>query len=139
MANIGSMTGPVEPLRSCSSLALIRLGGRFSYAATIKALEMALKRRCPEIGLLHHSDQGCTYVSEHYQRVLAGRGIICSMSRRATASTWSWKASSRRSRVSSANGLTATGEAKMQLFDYLEVFYNQRRRHSSVGPPASWI
>ena len=34
---------------------------------TIKALEMALKRRCPEIGLLHHSDQGCTYASEDYQ------------------------------------------------------------------------
>jgi transposase InsO family protein len=38
---------------------------------TIKALEMALKRRCPEIGLLHHSDQGCTYASEDYQRLLA--------------------------------------------------------------------
>ena len=35
---------------------------------TIKALEMALKRRCPEAGLLHHSDQGCTYASEDYQR-----------------------------------------------------------------------
>ena len=34
---------------------------------TIKALEMALKRRCPEIGLLHHSDQGCTYASADYQ------------------------------------------------------------------------
>jgi len=37
---------------------------------------MALKRRCPEIGLLPHSDQGCTYASEDYQRLLAGRGII---------------------------------------------------------------
>jgi transposase InsO family protein len=37
---------------------------------TIKALEMALKRRCPDIGLLHHSDQGCTYASEDYQRIL---------------------------------------------------------------------
>ena len=35
---------------------------------TIKALEMAMKRRCPEAGLLHHSDQGCTYASEDYQR-----------------------------------------------------------------------
>ena len=39
---------------------------------TIKALEMALKRRCPEIGLLHHSDQGCTYASEDYQTLLDG-------------------------------------------------------------------
>ena len=43
---------------------------------------MALKRRCPEIGLLHHSDQGSTYASEDYQDVLVARGIICSMSRR---------------------------------------------------------
>ena len=49
---------------------------------TIKALEMALKRRCPEIGLLHHSDQGCTYASADYQAILDARGIVCSMSRR---------------------------------------------------------
>ena len=49
---------------------------------TIKALEMALKRRCPEIGLLHHSDQGCTYASADYQALLDARGIVCSMSRR---------------------------------------------------------
>ena len=50
---------------------------------TIKALEMALKRRCPDAGLLHHSDQGCTYASEDYRAVLEKRGITCSMSRRA--------------------------------------------------------
>ncbi len=49
---------------------------------TIKALEMALKRRCPNAGLLHHSDQGCTYASEDYQAVLEASGITCSMSRR---------------------------------------------------------
>ena len=49
---------------------------------TIKALEMALKRRCPEAGLLHHSDQGCTYASEDYRAVLDAKGITCSMSRR---------------------------------------------------------
>jgi putative transposase len=49
---------------------------------TIKALEMALKRRGPDIGLLHHSDQGCTYASEDYQTILDARGIVCSMSRR---------------------------------------------------------
>ncbi len=49
---------------------------------TLKALAMALKRRSPSAGLLHHSDQGCTYASEDYQAVLAGHGIACSMSRR---------------------------------------------------------
>ena len=48
----------------------------------LKALEMALKRRCPDFGLLHHSDQGCTYASEDDQDLLDARGIVCSMSRR---------------------------------------------------------
>ena len=43
---------------------------------------MALKRRCPEAGLLHHSDRGCTYASEDYQALLDARDITCSMSRR---------------------------------------------------------
>ena len=43
---------------------------------TIKALEMAMRRRCPDAGLLHHSDQGATYASEDYQRLLEGAGIV---------------------------------------------------------------
>ena len=42
---------------------------------TIKALQMALKRRCPDAGLVHHSDQGCTYASEDYQDVLDTHGV----------------------------------------------------------------
>ena len=49
---------------------------------TIKALEMALKRRGPGIGLLHHCGQGCTYASEGYRDILDTRGLVCSMSRR---------------------------------------------------------
>jgi putative transposase len=46
---------------------------------TTKALEMALKRRCPEIGLLYHSDQGSTYASEDYQSLFGARRLVCSM------------------------------------------------------------
>jgi transposase InsO family protein len=101
---------------------------------TIKALEMALKRRGPAIGLLHHSDQGCTYASEDYQRLLTARGIVCSMSRRGNCYD-NAVMESFFSTVKSELGerFASNGEAKMQLFDYLEVFYNQRRRHSSVG------
>jgi len=49
---------------------------------TVKALGMALKRRCPEAGLLHHSDQGSPYASDDYQRMLDANGITSSMSRR---------------------------------------------------------
>jgi len=54
---------------------------------TIKALQMVLTRHCPEAGLVHHSDQGCTYASSDYQAVLAAHGITCGMSRRGTTPT----------------------------------------------------
>jgi len=101
---------------------------------TIKALEMALKRRCPEAGLLHHSDQGCTYASEDYQEVLEAHGITCSMSRRGNCYD-NAVIESFFSTVKSELGerFESHGEAKMELFDYIEVFYNQRRRHSTIG------
>jgi putative transposase len=100
---------------------------------TLKALEMALQRRCPEAGLLHHSDQGSTYASEDYQDVLAKRGITCSMSRRGNcydnAAMESWN-----STLKSELGERFDGppDAKDKLFDYIEVFYNQTRMHSSL-------
>jgi putative transposase len=101
---------------------------------TIRALEMALKRRCPDIGLLHHSDQGCTYASEDYQDILEARGIVCSMSRRGNC----WDNAVMESFFSTVKSelgerFDSNGEAKMALFDYIEVFYNQRRRHSTIG------
>ena len=101
---------------------------------TIKALEMALKLRCPKIGLLHHSDQGSTYGSEDYQRLLAGRGITCSMSRRGNCYD-NAVVESFFSTVKSELGerFASHGDAKMALFDYIEVFYNQKRRHSAAG------
>ena len=101
---------------------------------TIKALDMALKRRCPDAGLLHHSDQGCTYASEDYQAVLEANGITCSMSRRGNCydnAVMESFFSSVKSEV--ADRFDSCGEAKMELFDYIEVFYNQRRRHSTLG------
>ena len=101
---------------------------------TLRALDMALKRRCPEAGLLHHSDQGCTYASEDYRTRLEQRGITCSMSRRGNcydnAVMESWF-----STVKSEEGerFESYAHAKEALFDYIEVFYNQRRRHSTIG------
>ena len=93
---------------------------------TIKALETALKRRCPEIGLLHHSEQGCTYASEDYQRLLAARGITCSMSRRGNC----YDNAVMEALFSTVKGeigehFESNGNAKMELFDYIEVFYNR--------------
>ncbi len=100
----------------------------------IKALEMALKRRCPDAGLLHHSDQGSPYASEDYQQILEAHGLTCSMSRRGNcydnAAMESWF-----STLKSELGerFDTYGRAKEQLFDYIEVFYNQQRRHSALA------
>jgi putative transposase len=101
---------------------------------TIKALAMALKRRCPDIGLLHHSDQGSPYASEDYQTLLDAHGITCSMSRRGNCydnAVMEAFFSSVKSEL--ADRFDSCGDAKMELFDYIEVFYNQRRRHSTIG------
>ena len=101
---------------------------------TLKALETALQRRCPGTDLLHHSDQGGTYASKDYRDLLAARGITCSMSRRGNvydnAAMESWF-----STLKSELGerFETHGAAKEQLFDYIEVFYNQQRFHSAVG------
>jgi len=100
----------------------------------IKALEQALKRRAPAAGLLHHSDQGCTYASGDYQAILDARGITCSMSRRGDCydnAVMESFFSTVKSEL--ADRFASFGEAKMTLVDYIEVFYNQRRRHSTLG------
>ena len=101
---------------------------------TIAALEAALTRRCPEIGLLHHSDQGSTYASEDYQDVLEARGIVCSMSRRGNCHDNAVMESCFATiKAELADRFDSCSEAKRELFDYIEVFYNQRRRHSTIG------
>lgn len=99
----------------------------------LKALGMALKRRCPDVGLLHHSDRGSTYASEDYQRMLDAHGITCSMSR--TGDCYDnavMEAFFSTVKTELADRFASCGDAKMELFDYIEVFYNQRRRHSTI-------
>jgi putative transposase len=101
---------------------------------TIKALEMALKRRSPDVGLLHHSDQGSTYASEDYQSRLAVRGLVCSMSRRGNCYDNAVMESFFSTvKYELGEHFDSHSAAKMELFDYIEVFYNQRRRHSTLG------
>jgi transposase InsO family protein len=100
----------------------------------ITALEQALQGRRPERGLLHHSDQGSPYASEDYRRILDMNGLVCSMSRRgncldnAVAESWF-------STLKSELGETfdSPAQARQQLFEYIEVFYNRKRRHSVLG------
>jgi putative transposase len=102
----------------------------------VDALEMAVQQRWPEEGLLAHSDRGSQYASEHYRRLLARNGIECSMSRRANcwdnAPMESFFASLKKELVHDADFATRA-EARGAIFEYIEVFYNTKRRHSSLG------
>jgi transposase InsO family protein len=100
------------------------------------ALAMALEQRRPDAGLLHHSDRGCQYTSDSYQRLLNQTGIEVSMS--GVGQCWdnavaeSFFATLKRELV---NGLTyATGRAaRASLFEWIECWYNRKRLHSSLG------
>ena len=101
----------------------------------IEALEMALKRRCPEAGLLHHSDRGSPYASEDYQEILQAHGITCSISRSGDCFDNAVMEAFFSTVKTELGGdrFETRAHAKAALFEYLEAFYNQRRRHSSIG------
>jgi putative transposase len=100
------------------------------------ALLMALWRRGTPEQLLHHSDQGSQYQSEQFQRLLNDHGITCSMSRQGdvwdNSAMESFFSSLKTERVNRKQYHTRD-EAKADVFDYIERFYNPVRRHSTIG------
>ena len=100
------------------------------------ALTMAWFRRKPAVGLMHHSDRGSQYASQPFQHKLREYGMICSMSRKGNcwdhAPTESWFNSFKNERV---HGIRYDTRAAMTAasFEYIEVFYNRTRRHSTLG------
>ena len=100
------------------------------------ALMMAVWRRGRPAQLLHHSDQGSQYTSEHFQRLLAEQGITCSMSR--AGEVWDNSAmesffSSLKTERTARKVYRTREEARSDVFDYIERFYNSTRRHSTLG------
>jgi putative transposase len=112
------------------------MSSRMTAALVADALLMAIWRRGPAEALLHHSDQGSQYTSERFQQLLADHGITCSMSR--SGNVWdhsameSFFSSLKVERVNRRVYVTRD-EAKADVFDYVERFYNPRRRHSTLG------
>jgi len=102
----------------------------------VDALEMAVQKRLPGEGLLTHSDRGSQYASEHYQSLLAKHGIACSMS--GVGQCWdnapmeSFFASLKKELIHHEDYATRA-EARASIFEYIEVFYNTQRLHSSLG------
>ena len=100
------------------------------------ALIMAIWRRGKPDALLHHSDQGSQYASEQFQRLLADHGVTCSMSR--AGNVWDNAAmesffSSLKIDRTARKTYRTRDEAKADVFDYIERFYNPKRRHSTLG------
>ena len=109
---------------------------RLGEDLTLAALRMAIAQRRPSKGLLHHSDRGVQYASEAYQDLLRDNDMECSMSRRGNcwdnAVAESFFATLKTELVSDARWETRES-AKRALFKYIEVWYNRRRRHSTLG------
>ena len=100
------------------------------------ALVMAIWRRGKPDALLHHSGRGSQYVSEQFQRLLADAGVSCSMSRAGNV----WDNSAMESFFSSLKTervrrtvYRTRDQARADVFDYIERFYNPKRRHSTIG------
>lgn len=107
-----------------------------SRQVVVRALAMALGRRKPAAGLIHHSDRGSQYASGEYQGLLAAHGIVCSMSRKGdcydNAVVESFFHTLKTEQVHHRDYATRR-EAEADIFEYIEVFYNHRRRHSALG------
>ena len=102
----------------------------------IDALMMAIWRRGKPDALLHHSDQGSQYTSEQFQRLMTDNGVSCSMSRSGNcwdnAAMESFFSSLKTERVARKTYRTRD-QARADVFDYIERFYNPTRRHSTLG------
>ena len=112
------------------------MGATLDTAVPLAALMMALRKRKPAAGLVHHSDRGVQYASADYRSALAAHGLVASMSRKGNCydnavmeAFWS----SLKNELVHRRHFATRAEARTAIFDYIEAFYNRTRRHSSLG------
>ena len=112
------------------------MSSRMTKKLVLDALKMAVDRRRPGPGLIHHSDQGRQYASKAYRKKLKVHRMVCSMSRKANcwdnAPMESWFHSLKTELVAHKDYLTRM-QAKTDIFEYIEIFYNRSRKHSALG------
>lgn len=108
---------------------------RIDTALVLKALAMALRHRQPPANLLFHSDRGVQYASGDYRRALAQAGLIASMSRQGNCydnatmeSFWS----TLKLELVYRRHFATHSQARTEIFDYIETFYNRQRAHSAL-------
>lgn len=112
------------------------MSDRADQALASDALAMALGRRRPAMGAIHHSDQGSQYISKLYQQQLQDVGLTASMSRKGmpydNAVMESFVASLKHE-LTHHQAFPDRDSARIQIFQYIEIFYNRKRLHSSLG------
>ena len=110
------------------------LSTSLSQELAITALDRALFERDAEVGLLHHSDRGGQYTSNNYRKLLDDKGLVVSMSRKGdcwdNAVVESFFATLK---TELGDTFSSRKAARAALFDYIEIFYNRQRRHTSIG------
>ena len=109
---------------------------RITRELVMDALKMAIWQRKPGRGLLHHSDRGVQYASNDYQALLTIHGFVCSMSRKGDC--WDNAVAESffhtlKTELVHHQDYETRREAKQEIFEFMEVFYNRRRLHSSLG------
>ena len=109
---------------------------RLHRSLVLDALKMALRQRVPSPGLIHHSDRGSQYARVEYQALLQSTKRVCAMSRRGNcwdnAPVESFFSRLKRELVHHRRWRTRA-EARAAIFEYIEVWYDRRRGHSSLG------
>jgi len=109
---------------------------RVDRQIVVDAMQMALDQRRPDAGLIHHSDRGSQYLSDDFQALLRRHQVTCSMSDRGScydnAVVEAFFASLKRERTRRRTYQTIA-QARADVFDYIERFYNRQRRHGYVG------
>lgn len=107
-----------------------------SAELAVSALKMAIQCRKPSKGLMHHSDRGVQYASKAYQKVLKKWGMVCSMSRKGNcwdnAPAESFFSTLKTECISDKVYLSRA-QARREIFEYIEIDYNRKRMHSSIG------
>jgi len=109
---------------------------RMTATLVTDSLEMALRKRQPKAGLIVHSDRGSQYVSDSYQKLLKKNKYVCSMSRKGNC--WDNAPSESffhtlKTEMVHHEKFKTRSEAKQAIFEYIEVFYNRQRKHSTIG------
>jgi putative transposase len=114
----------------------LSMGESLHTSLVLQALQQACHRRQPQAGLLHHSDKGCQYTSNAFQTLLKQQDIVCSMS--GTGNCFDNAAMESffhtlKTECVYFERYETRAQAKASIFEYVEMFYNNERRHSTLG------